>query len=636
MALSAANIYECNASATAGNVNGGGFNPARAVPITNWAATDANTSAPVITSASYTFVAADVGHWVYVVSGTNWTPGWYQIASVNGGAATLTAGVGTGVIRTNDVWTASTVAGCATVASPTSGSLLIDYSQATATRQQFTNLGSANGSSNITDNSANGLMTSSMVGNLIHITAGTNFTVGWYEITAFVNSNTLTLDRSPHGANTASVGTGYVGGALSLGGADDQAVFRLMVDGTSTAASIYFIKNGTFTMGAAVTLNNFTPAGNYVPRIEGYASMRGDSPLGSTRPVLAMGANTFTLSDSSTLMKGLQFTGTGAQVVLTATLAMWINVKVTNTSTTAGRYAFGDPGTGKTIYFNCEGQSYRGVAFRSQTPINTLINCYAHDSNIGFELSGGSLVGCISSSNVTAALKLPGAGVASIVGCTLYGSENKTGTGILATTNSTSPNLIINNIIYGFVTGATGAAAGNSAIDDYNTFYNNTSDVDAAANWQKGAHDIALTPAFGGLTQVTGTAGKFAAGNSILIDTSKNFSTLGVVAGRDYVYISGGTGVTNNLMCVGITSISTTTNPNDTLNLNIAQGTDTTADKTYQITLGNGNFSVGVNMKAAGFPGAFCGSLSTTSYFDPGAVQRPELATGTRGRSVNA
>jgi hypothetical protein len=38
---------------------------------TDFAATSATGTAPVVTSASYTFIARDVGHWVYVKSGTN-------------------------------------------------------------------------------------------------------------------------------------------------------------------------------------------------------------------------------------------------------------------------------------------------------------------------------------------------------------------------------------------------------------------------------------------------------------------------------------------------------------------------------------------------------------------------------------
>lgn len=48
-----------------------------------------------VTSAYYTFVAADVGKMLVVTSGTGFTAGTYYVASVAAGAATLSAAVGT-------------------------------------------------------------------------------------------------------------------------------------------------------------------------------------------------------------------------------------------------------------------------------------------------------------------------------------------------------------------------------------------------------------------------------------------------------------------------------------------------------------------------------------------------------------
>jgi len=48
-----------------------------------------------VTSASYTFVAGDVGKLLIVTGGTGFTVGVYYVASVAAGAATLSAAVGT-------------------------------------------------------------------------------------------------------------------------------------------------------------------------------------------------------------------------------------------------------------------------------------------------------------------------------------------------------------------------------------------------------------------------------------------------------------------------------------------------------------------------------------------------------------
>jgi len=56
------------------------------------------------------------------------------------------------------------------------------------------------------------------VGNIIHLTAGTNVTAGWYEIVS-VASNQATLDRNAMSGAGSADGSGYLGGALaSIGG----------------------------------------------------------------------------------------------------------------------------------------------------------------------------------------------------------------------------------------------------------------------------------------------------------------------------------------------------------------------------------------------------------------------------------
>jgi len=55
-----------------------------------------NATPSVVTSASYNFVAADIGNMFRFTAGTNVTPGWYQIVSVAANAATLDRNAMTG------------------------------------------------------------------------------------------------------------------------------------------------------------------------------------------------------------------------------------------------------------------------------------------------------------------------------------------------------------------------------------------------------------------------------------------------------------------------------------------------------------------------------------------------------------
>ena len=92
---------------TGGNDNnGGGFVPGSSgtdysqqnsaqYSFSDLASTNGTTSPSTVTSASHSFVAADVGNIMHITAGTNWTTGFYQIVSVSAGAATLDRAVGT-------------------------------------------------------------------------------------------------------------------------------------------------------------------------------------------------------------------------------------------------------------------------------------------------------------------------------------------------------------------------------------------------------------------------------------------------------------------------------------------------------------------------------------------------------------
>src|SRR5688572_24727159 len=110
MAFTASTVWEVQALGL--DTNGGGFDPGVAGFPTD-GTTDSNTgntSTPVFSSASYAFVADDVGHWVYIKSGTNSLPGWYKITSVAGGKATLNAAIGAAVLAAGTPNTATGIA----------------------------------------------------------------------------------------------------------------------------------------------------------------------------------------------------------------------------------------------------------------------------------------------------------------------------------------------------------------------------------------------------------------------------------------------------------------------------------------------------------------------------------------------
>jgi hypothetical protein len=273
MAISVSTVWE--AKSTGASTNGGGFNVGNANFATDLAATVANTSAPVVTSASYTFVAGDVGAMLFVKSGTNWIPGWYPIASVTGGAATLTASIGSANLY-GGATVLNTAAGCASVASPTAGTWSVDYSQQAAAQFAFTDL--VIGATTTQFTSVANPVGKNMVGNIMQVVSGTGFTTGWFEVVS-TSTITATCDRSL--GTTASTG-----GHANLGGCLDG--FATAASAAVAANKIFVQTSGGFTSATTTTFAQSTGGIGLPTRLIGYTTYRGDNG----RAVLTLATNT--------------------------------------------------------------------------------------------------------------------------------------------------------------------------------------------------------------------------------------------------------------------------------------------------------------------------------------------------------
>lgn len=104
--LPAAAVWECRATATAGNVNGGFFNSARggtdytlqnAAQLHNTDGTAAGTT--TFTSVTGGFTSAMVGNGLHIVSGAGFTTGWYEVVTfTDANTVVLDASPGTGTV----------------------------------------------------------------------------------------------------------------------------------------------------------------------------------------------------------------------------------------------------------------------------------------------------------------------------------------------------------------------------------------------------------------------------------------------------------------------------------------------------------------------------------------------------------
>ncbi len=123
------------------------------------------------------------------------------------------------------------------------------------------------------------------VGNLIHITAGSNCTTGFYQVVS-VATVTATLDRAA-GTTSCTAGTFALGGAVALPGTATNV---------STSGNTIWVKaDGTYTVTASANVNN-TSTQSPGLKIIGYTTTRGDNG----RPTWTTATNSTALIFSDT------------------------------------------------------------------------------------------------------------------------------------------------------------------------------------------------------------------------------------------------------------------------------------------------------------------------------------------------
>jgi hypothetical protein len=198
---------------------------------------------PFVSSTGYTFQSADIGHWLYLRSGTNWLPGWYQITALIGSSAVVNANWGQSVAINNQstYWN-----GIGSANSLSSGTWSIDYTQSATARTTFSDL--IINSSTVIANAGNSF-NPAMVGNSIRILGGNGFTTGIYVINSVIGS-TASLDRSP-GIISSTGGSAYLGGAfpdfptalIATTTINDKCIIYAKADATYNHTTDYYIRS---------------------------------------------------------------------------------------------------------------------------------------------------------------------------------------------------------------------------------------------------------------------------------------------------------------------------------------------------------------------------------------------------------
>ena len=354
--------------------NSGGYDPTSAYTEINLTAINATTASPTVSSSTYNFVSGDIGKWLYINSTGVWNPGWYLITSISGTSAVINASLGNFVHITNNTGP-SAVVGCATTSSPTDGRWSIDYSQSSTAKASITNL-VIDSVTNTIISSASYTFTKADVGNLIRITAGTNFTTGHYSIIG-VNAGKATLD-SAVGTVSSTGGTGYLGGGM---------LTFYNITGSNLFGHRFYVKNGTYSSnGSGASGSRFA--------FIGYNTLRGDNPQGNDRPLFRATANNITIINFSTAgishdisgirMDGSGFTGCTGFSENNSRNGVVMDCKVSNCAT--GFLAGNTVGT-----MNCEADTCT-TGFSVSHPVY----CVAKNCTYGFSRSyGGVISNCV-------------------------------------------------------------------------------------------------------------------------------------------------------------------------------------------------------------------------------------------------
>ena len=396
--------------------NSGGYDVNSSYTATNLTAINATTASPTVSSATYNFVSSDIGKWLYISSTGVWNPGWYLITSISGTSAVINASLGNFVHITNNVGP-SAVTGCATTSSPTGGRWSIDYSQSSTAKASMTDI-AIDAVSNTTISSATYTFTVADIGNLIRITAGTNFTTGHYTIIG-VNAGKATLDTVV-GTIGSTGGTGYLGGGM--------LTFYNM-SGSVLFSHRFYVKNGTYySNGSGANGSRFA--------LIGYNSLRGDNPQGNDRPLFRPTANNITIVNFATAgiahdlsnvrIDGSGFTGCNGFTENNSRNGIVMDCKVSNCVT--GFYGINNMGI-----MNCEADTCT-TGFSVTHPVY----CVAKNCTYGFSRGFGGVISHCITINCTYGFYI---GNSTVSHCIAYNSS------VNGVYNTTTGNGLFNSII---------------------------------------------------------------------------------------------------------------------------------------------------------------------------------------------
>ena len=413
----------------------------------------------------------------------------------------------------------------------------VDYTQQDAAQISFTDL-SAVASTTLTSAAAG--FTAAMVGNAVHLESAAVGTPGYYFITAFTDSSTVTIDRS----TTITTGVGKLGGATA----------SYTGQTTTTLAASLVAGNIGYHKGSGQTWNEAGVLGvagtNALPMVvEGYNTTRGDAPTGTLRPTNARaGAGTIgiNITGGFYILKHLVVSGAGTiGIQLTANFGIFRNVRVTGSGTVGFEINAND-----VQLIQCEADLNVSQGIDLLGARDRVVSSYVHHNTmLGIQSTTSldvSILSSIIARNSGHGIWLTGTPDALIVGNTIdcnssavsCGSSAVDGININTSTDFDAGSVITNNILSNNgrdgIRKVTSTGTNSNAYLDYNNYFGNVGA--ARTNVAAGPHDLALNPtyadagggnyAIGTNVQAQGFPGLFPAG------LSRGYLDLGAVQSK--------------------------------------------------------------------------------------------------------
>lgn len=408
-----------------------------------------------------------------------------------------------------------------------------DYSQ-----QNSKNSGGNNGSTTdavtngtTTVTSATASFTAGIVGNTIYIAGGSGTLADrWFEVTAFTNSTTITVDRTI----AASTGcTMNIGGALKTPGGLGRIV---TVSNQNAGGMKAWVKNdGTHSLDTSLAAN--TPGGEFsITSLQnfamiGYNASRGDNPTGTNRPTIqatGVPAVSFMLqffADSRSFVANL-ILDANSKALGSAAIRIegcLYNVKVTSVGGSSNGVTGGS--TADTVAINCESINNGGNGFinvnctdcvaKNNTLAgfngNTLryVNCIAIGNTLSGFQSAGTIdcFGCVSYGNTVAGFNLTGStDPGRYINC--IAENNGTYGFITGTTNRMWATMLLNCATYNNTSGATSLDAGVTVVGSITgsgSFFTNAAGGDFSLNSTAGAGALLIGTGYGTFPPVIST-----------------------------------------------------------------------------------------------------------------------------------